>query len=147
MLAYSFTSDRIAKAVVDAHKRGLSVDVILDRAQNTKGYSSADFLLHAGVATRLDSTHAIAHNKVMVIDDKIVITGSFNFTTAAETKNAENLLVISSPKLAAAYLENYDKLRKVSTAYMGKSHQRPNCRTRNEFKPCRCSSLPGRVLI
>src|SRR5208283_3803153 len=78
--AYSFTSAPIAKALVDAHKRGVDVEVVLDKSQKTEKYSSADFLAHAGIPTKIDSKHAIAHNKIMVIDSATVITGSFNFT-------------------------------------------------------------------
>jgi phosphatidylserine/phosphatidylglycerophosphate/cardiolipin synthase-like enzyme len=48
----------------------------------------------------IDAEHRIAHNKVMVIDGQTVIAGSFNFTKSAETRDAENLLVIRSPELA-----------------------------------------------
>jgi len=58
---------------------------------------------------------------IVVIDEKIVITGSFNFTSSAESKNAENLLIIESPALAAKYLENYQKLRRTSEVYKGKT--------------------------
>lgn len=105
--AYSFTSAPIAKAVVDAHRRGLRVRVILDKSQQTEKYSSADFLVHAGVSTLIDSSHAIAHNKIMVLDEATVITGSFNFTKAAEERNAENLLIIRDKKLAAKYVTNW----------------------------------------
>ena len=66
--AYSFTSAPIAKALVDAHKRGVKIEVILDKSQRTEKYSSADFVLHAGIPTLIDAKHAIAHNKIMVID-------------------------------------------------------------------------------
>lgn len=105
--AYSFTSTPIAKALVDAHKRGVDVRVILDKSQRTEKYSSADFVQHAGIPTWIDAQHAIAHNKVMVIDGETVITGSFNFTSSAETRNAENLLVIRSPELAKMYADNW----------------------------------------
>jgi phosphatidylserine/phosphatidylglycerophosphate/cardiolipin synthase-like enzyme len=105
--AYSFTSAPIAEALVKAHKRGVKVQVILDRSQRTQKYSSADFLVNAGIPTRIDAAHAIAHNKVMIIDNEVVITGSFNFTKAAEEKNAENLLVIRSKELAAQYARNW----------------------------------------
>lgn len=105
--AYSFTSAPIAKAVVDAHRRGVKVTVILDKSQRSEKYSSADFLKHAGVATYIDARHGIAHNKVMVIDGQTVLTGSFNFTKAAEEKNAENLLVIIDAALAAKYVKNW----------------------------------------
>jgi phosphatidylserine/phosphatidylglycerophosphate/cardiolipin synthase-like enzyme len=105
--AYSFTSAPIAKALVDANKRGVQIQVILDKSQRSEKYSSADFVLHAGIPTYIDAKHAIAHNKIMVIDGATVITGSFNFTKAAETSNAENLLVIRSPELAAKYAANW----------------------------------------
>jgi phosphatidylserine/phosphatidylglycerophosphate/cardiolipin synthase-like enzyme len=98
--AYSFTSAPIAKALVDAHKRGVVVQVILDKSQRTEKYSSADFVQRAGIPTYIDAKHAIAHNKIMVIDGATVITGSFNFTKNAEENNAENLLVMRSPELA-----------------------------------------------
>src|SRR5215475_14190405 len=91
---YSFTSAPIAKALLDAHKRGVQVQVILDKSQRTEKYSSADFLANQGVPTMIDAEHAIAHNKVMIIDGKTVLTGSFTFTKAAQTQNAENLLII-----------------------------------------------------
>lgn len=84
------------------------VEVILDKSQRTQRYSSTTFLTNAGIPVWIDSKHAIAHNKVIVIDRATVITGSFNFTKAAEDKNAENLLVIKgNPKIVAAYVDNY----------------------------------------
>ena len=74
--AYSFTSVPIAKALVDAHKRGVKVQVILDKSQRTDKYSSATFLHNAGIPTSIDTAHAIAHNKIMVIDGEVVITRS-----------------------------------------------------------------------
>jgi phosphatidylserine/phosphatidylglycerophosphate/cardiolipin synthase-like enzyme len=93
--AYSFTSAPIAKALLDAHTRGVQVQVILDKSQRSEKYSSADFLANQGVPTMIDANHAIAHNKVIVIDGETVVTGSFNFTKAAQDKNAENVRRIS----------------------------------------------------
>jgi phosphatidylserine/phosphatidylglycerophosphate/cardiolipin synthase-like enzyme len=76
--AYSFTSAPIAEALVKAHRRGVKVQVLLDKSQRTEKYSSADFLANAGITTKIDAAHAIAHNKVMIIDKEIVITGSFS---------------------------------------------------------------------
>ena len=106
--AYSFTSTPIAKALVEAHKRGVKVEVILDKSQRTEKYSAADFLVNMGIPTKIDDKHAIAHNKVMVIDGSTVITGSFNFTKSAEERNAENLLVTRSPELATKYTANWN---------------------------------------
>jgi phosphatidylserine/phosphatidylglycerophosphate/cardiolipin synthase-like enzyme len=118
--AYSFTSAPIAKALVDAKKRGVKVRVILDKSQRTEKYSSADFVQRAGITTFIDAKHAIAHNKIMVIDGETILTGSFNFTKAAEEKNAENLLVIRDAALAAKYTANWEAHLKHSEAYQGK---------------------------
>lgn len=115
--AYSFTSAPIAKALVNAHKRGVKVLAILDKSQRSERYTSATFLTNAGIPTYIDDKHAIAHNKIMIIDKAIVITGSFNFTKAAEEKNAENLLIISSKELAKLYMENWQKHREHSEEY------------------------------
>ena len=105
--AYSFTSAPIAGALVEALRRGVRVQVILDKSQRTEKYSEADFLQHEGVPTLIDEQHAIAHNKIMIIDEYLVLTGSFNFTKAAEENNAENLLVINDAALARRYLDNW----------------------------------------
>ena len=115
--AYSFTSAPIAKALVDANKRGVKVQVILDKSQRTEKYSGADFLLHEGVSTWIDAKHAIAHNKIMVIDGHTILTGSFNFTKAAEESNAENLLVIDDAALAKKYTSNWQKHLEHSEPY------------------------------
>jgi len=108
--AYSFTSAPIAKALLDAHKRGVKVEVILDKSQKTAKYSSATFLVNAGIPTFIDSKHAIAHNKIIIIDRATLITGSFNFTKAAEEKNAENMLVIKgNQQLVDKYLNNFEE--------------------------------------
>jgi len=107
--AYSFTSAPIAKALVDAKKRGVNVQVILDKSQRTERYSSATFLANEGIQVLIDPAHSIAHNKVMVIDGVVVITGSFNFTNSAETRNAENFLILKSPDLARIYKAEWEK--------------------------------------
>lgn len=105
--AYSFTSAPIAKALVDAHKRGIKVKVILDKSQKTAKYSSSTMLQNYQIPTWIDYKVAIAHNKVIIIDGKTVITGSFNFTKAAQLRNAENLLVIHDENIAKRYAENW----------------------------------------
>src|ERR1035437_2555384 len=119
--AYSFTSAPIAQALVDAHKRGVNVTVILDKSQRTERYSEADFFLHADIPTFIDAKHNIAHNKVMVIDGRITITGSFNFTKSADNQNAENLLVLDDPKLAARYAANWKNHFSHSEKYVEKT--------------------------
>lgn len=119
--AYSFTSAPIAKALVHAKKRGVDVRVILDKSQRTEVYSAADFLANSGIPTWIDSCCAIAHNKIIVIDGETVITGSFNFTKAAQARNAENVLVIRDRSLAAQYAENWQKHLASSEQYVGRA--------------------------
>jgi phosphatidylserine/phosphatidylglycerophosphate/cardiolipin synthase-like enzyme len=118
--AYSFTSYRIAKAILDAHKRGVKVEVILDKSQRTDQYSSATFLYNSGIPVKIDAVHVIAQNKIMIIDGETAITGSFNFTRAAEEKNAENLLVIRDKKLAEQYIKNWKEHDRHSEVYTGR---------------------------
>jgi len=118
--AYSFTSAPIAQAVVNAHKRGVKVEVILDKSNKTANYSAADFVTHAGIPTYIDSPCGIAHSKVMVIDKAMIVTGSFNYSKVAEERNVENLLVIHSPELAALYVQNWESRCRLSTPYQAR---------------------------
>ena len=116
--AYSFTSAPIAKAVLSAAKRGVEVKVVLDKSQRTQKYSVADFFANQGVPVYVDDQHAIAHNKVMVIDSGTLITGSFNFSKAAEQANAENLLIFrGNPALQQLYADNFRFHLSHSTPY------------------------------
>src|ERR1035437_1803737 len=110
VLAYSFTSAPIAQALVEAHKRGVDVQVVVDKSQKSEKYTSATFVANAGIPTRIDSKHAIAHNKVVIVDAHTVQQGSFNYTKAAEESNGENVLVNwNNPKLAEVYLNNWKR--------------------------------------
>jgi phosphatidylserine/phosphatidylglycerophosphate/cardiolipin synthase-like enzyme len=117
--AYSFTSVPILAALKAAHGRAIDVEVIVDKSSarpspSGSRYTPATYLSNAGIRVWVDAAVAIAHNKVMVIDDGTVITGSFNFTAAAQRSNAENLLVIHDHELAAKYQANWERRRGVS---------------------------------
>jgi phosphatidylserine/phosphatidylglycerophosphate/cardiolipin synthase-like enzyme len=77
--AYSFTSPAISKALADAKARGIDVRPVWDKSQWTERYSGATYLANHKIPVLIDDKHAIAHNKVMIIDNNTVITGSFNF--------------------------------------------------------------------
>lgn len=86
--------------------------MVLDKSQRKEKYSSADFVSHAGIPTFIDEKHAIDHNKIMIIDKQILITVSFNFTKAAEEKNAENTLIIKGNNLLVdRYIRNFEEHR------------------------------------
>ena len=115
--AYWFTSEPIAKALADAHRRGVKVEVILDKSRTQRDHTQADFLIEQGVPTLIDGKHVTAHNKVMVIDGQVVITGSFNFTGQSEEQNAENLLIIRDKGMADKYIANWKTHAKHSERY------------------------------
>ncbi|HYA94193.1 MAG TPA: phospholipase D-like domain-containing protein [Thermodesulfobacteriota bacterium] len=79
------------------------------------------FLYNQRTPVKIDVQHAIAHNKVMIIDEETVIAGSFNFTKAAEENNAENLLVIRDRNLAERYTKNWQEHAQHSEVYAGRS--------------------------
>ena len=118
--AYYFTSSKIAKALNEAHKRGVKVVVIVDKSIDDGKYSSADYCINNGIECYVDAQHEVAHNKIILIDGKLIFTGSFNFTVRAEEDNAENLVVIENkPKLQAAYEKNFKEHLSHSKRYEG----------------------------
>ncbi len=108
--AYTFSSAPIIQAIGRAKDRGVDVRVILDRVSEQQRYTGATYLQNHGISPLIDDLVSIAHNKVIVIDGRDVITGSANFTKAAQSRNAENVLLIKdSPTLAAAYAANWQR--------------------------------------
>ena len=105
--AFGLTSPSIIQQLIDAHNRGVKVNVILDGSNLSDNEIAIGQLKAAGVKILIDKVPGIAHNKIMIIDGQKVITGSFNFTVAAEKRNAENVLLISDPKLAIIYMNNW----------------------------------------
>lgn len=114
MQAYLFTDRRIANALVAALRRGVRVEIVADGAQEESGgapYLPA--LRRAGAKVWLTASAGAAHNKVVIVDgerlEATVITGSYNYTRAANGKNAENIVIISgSPALARRFVDNFD---------------------------------------
>ena len=113
--AYSFTSYAIAKALVRAEERGVSVNIIFDQSNFTPDqFSQAPYLIEHHIAAWNDNQVSIAHNKVMIFDKDTVETGSFNFTSAAQYHNAENIVIIHNQALAQQYLANWFHRQHVS---------------------------------
>lgn len=108
--AYSFTSKHICDALIEAKKRGVRVTILLDKSNEVERYSDLHVLLEQHLEPLIDAEHAIAHNKIILIDRKTILTGSFNFTHQAEGENAENLLVIKGhAELANLFYVNFMK--------------------------------------
>jgi phosphatidylserine/phosphatidylglycerophosphate/cardiolipin synthase-like enzyme len=127
---YALTSREIVTALVNAKRRGIDVRAIVDRSQfeEDRGDSYAvSRLASAGVPVLVDTVPGLMHNKVMIVDGGTVVTGSFNYTWSAEHKNAENLILIHDPALAAEYTQNWNaraaKSRPLNGSASGESPQ------------------------
>lgn len=110
--AYSFTCDEIANALIDSHNGKIKVEVLADWFNSQSKGSDTERLKEAGISVLYDKKHHIAHNKVIIIDSKTVISGSFNFTKSAECSNAENILIITNKYVTEQYIENWENHKK-----------------------------------
>ncbi len=115
--AFLLTSRNIARALIDARRRGVDVAVLADREMVASGENSqVPRLAEAGIPVWLEVRYQSAHNKIVLVDPEeahsIVVTGSYNFTFSAQARNAENLLILRDhPQLARAYLANWQRHR------------------------------------
>jgi len=109
ILIYIFNSDTISDELIAANQRGIEVKVLFEQEEN-KQYSEYQKLKNAGIPVRNDTNSHLMHDKVMIIDGTIILTGSFNYSAAAEEDNNENLLVIKSATIAAEYEEEFTEI-------------------------------------
>ena len=108
---YEFTSRDIAEGIEQAAHQGVKVRIIADAKAARDKYSQISILISAGVPVRLDAHYAIHHHKFLVIDSTSIETGSFNYTSSAISRNAENALVLwNVPNLAADYTKEWERL-------------------------------------
>lgn len=109
-LAFSFTSDELARAIVAARRRGVDVAGVMDEGQITNDGGEFSFFRSNDVPVRIDTPGSNLHDKVLIIDGQIVVTGSYNFSANAEERNDENTLVIYSEELAQQYLTHFQSM-------------------------------------
>lgn len=109
-MAFVFTDDDIAKAVVNRHRAGVPVRGVIETRNLTSTGSHYDNLRQAGIDVRPDGNPYMMHHKVIIIDESIVVTGSYNFTNSAAGFNDENVLIIYSTEIAALYMEEFARV-------------------------------------
>lgn len=110
-LAYAFTDDELAAALVEASNRGLEVGGVMDAAQARSNIASDyEFFVENGLDVRLDDRPGKMHHKVLIIDKAIVVTGSYNFSNNARTRNDENTLIIHDKEVAEVYLGEFQRI-------------------------------------
>jgi phospholipase D len=108
--AYGFTSKKIIDSLIEAKNRGVEIEIILDRSNfHNKKQSVIKLLESNQIKIYQDKVAGIAHNKVMIIDNTTVITGSFNFTDNADKRNAENVILLHDSNVAKQYYDNWRK--------------------------------------
>ncbi len=109
-MAFSFTDDDISRQLLDKHRAGLTVQGVME-GRNAGGMGSDFDALHkAGVDVLKDGNPYVMHHKVIIVDEAIVITGSYNFTANAAESNDENLLIIHNPAIAAVYMQEFERV-------------------------------------
>jgi phosphatidylserine/phosphatidylglycerophosphate/cardiolipin synthase-like enzyme len=100
-LAFTFTSDPLAEALERAAERGVAVRGVIERDQAVAAGTDYDRMRQAGIDVRLDTSDGTMHHKLLLIDDRVLATGSYNFTRSAEESNDENIVILFSPNAAA----------------------------------------------
>ena len=107
---YIFTDREIALPLAKAQERGVKVRLYLDKDQVEYQYSQSRFLVQGGIKTRVSTNNYIMHNKFAIIDNRILLTGSYNWTFSANNRNDENLMAIDDPEIITRYQNQFEKL-------------------------------------
>ncbi len=107
---YELTSRKIAQALVEAKGKGVGIRVFLDQGEGSGEYSKGRYLIDKGIDVRFYTGTGLMHNKFAVIDNRVLITGSFNWTAAAERENQENLLIITDENAVKKYVQRFEML-------------------------------------
>jgi phosphatidylserine/phosphatidylglycerophosphate/cardiolipin synthase-like enzyme len=107
-MAFTYTHPDLSDAMIERHKAGIKVEGVIENRGASQG--ALPPLFCASVPVRKDGNKNTMHHKVMIIDDTTVVTGSFNFTKAADTDNDDNVIIIHSPVVAAQFLKEYERV-------------------------------------
>jgi len=108
-MTFSFTNNRIATAIILKHYQGLDIKGVFEARQVSK-YSKFNLLEYQGIDVKKDNNKANMHHKVFIIDNRTVITGSFNPTEGADTRNDENILIIHDKAIANLFLQEFERI-------------------------------------
>lgn len=117
-LAFSFTDYPLAQAMISKAQSGLLVKGVFETFGSNTSFSELKTFWCANVPVRQDGNSSFLHNKVIIIDNSIVVTGSLNFSSNADETNEENVLIIDNPEIASLYLQEFDKLWNQATEVM-----------------------------
>ncbi len=107
---YTITDDRIAEALLAAHRRSVTLRILSDIAKTQDPGSDVVRLARSGIAVAIDTPEKLMHHKFAVVDDRLVATGSYNWTRAAAEANDENLVISGDPRLVRAFGNEFERL-------------------------------------
>lgn len=109
-MQFSFTSDIIGEMMIQRFKDGIPVEGVFEKRGSGSEYSEYIKMKVEGLAVKTDTNVFVMHHKVIIIDDRTVITGSFNLSKNANSKNDENILIIEDPEIALKYIEEFQRI-------------------------------------
>jgi phosphatidylserine/phosphatidylglycerophosphate/cardiolipin synthase-like enzyme len=109
-LAFSFTDYPLAEAMIQRSQQGVRVTGVIDKTQSGGEGSELSTLFCARIPVRQDGNPQFMHSKVIIVDERYVITGSLNYSTSAEESNDENVIIIDSPEIARLYVQNFERV-------------------------------------
>jgi phosphatidylserine/phosphatidylglycerophosphate/cardiolipin synthase-like enzyme len=134
--SYSFTSKNIVQALITAKKRGVDVQLLLDKENEIKPSDGLLKLISTGLPVKIRRIPGIAHSKIIIIDEQIVQTGSYNYTRNANERNDENIIILyNSPAIVKLYLENWHKCNLEASYVWGSTQYGKPWRDTNSFIP------------
>jgi phosphatidylserine/phosphatidylglycerophosphate/cardiolipin synthase-like enzyme len=116
-MTFSLTDPGIRDIVLAKKKAGLKIEGVMDECLSKSKYSLLAPFQKAGMSFYRDGNQALLHHKVIIIDDKTVITGSANFSDSAESSNNENTLIINSPSIASTYNQEYGRVKNAAVTH------------------------------
>ncbi len=114
-LAFTFTSDPLAEALIARSAEGVRVRGVMERDQVNNSGGEFGNLVLAGLDLRIDANRNKMHHKVILIDGEIVVTGSYNFSRNAEEKNDENVLILHSDEITQQYLLEFERIYRAAS--------------------------------
>lgn len=109
ILIYSFTLDTVSDALITTYNEGIEIKIVFEKSQITQ-YSEYYTLKTAGLSVRNDTNSKLMHHKVMIVDETIVLTGSFNWSKSGQENNDENLIIIKSTTIASLYEDEFQEI-------------------------------------
>lgn len=109
-LAFSFTDYPLANAMIQRFQNGASVAGVYENVGSDTDAAEFGTLFCAGVSVRRDGNPGFMHDKVIIVDQRYIITGSLNFSTNAEDSNDENVIILDNAEIARLYLQEFDRI-------------------------------------